>query len=115
MNNTELISKPLLVEPGVKYFLKETLKHCHDFKMKYYNILMNIGLGILFLLILFGVLVYKYKGKMTPHEKEMKNQEKQQYILSKIKNYQDAKLRSQQQLITNLPQWNNEIDYLHQL
>ena len=26
------ITKPALIEPGVKYFLKETLKRCHTFK-----------------------------------------------------------------------------------
>jgi hypothetical protein len=38
----------------------------------------------------------------------MKNKEKQQYILEKIKNFQQAKLRAHQQLITGLPHWENE-------
>jgi hypothetical protein len=109
----EFISKPTLVEPGVKYFLSETLKQCHQFKEKYYNILLNIALFIFFLFLFAGLLIYKYKGKLTPVEKERKNREKQQYILSKIKNYQDSKLRAQQQLITNLPHWYNEYDYIH--
>ena len=29
------MEKPTLVEPGVKYFLKETLKQCKEFKNKY--------------------------------------------------------------------------------
>ena len=28
-------AKPILTEPGVKYFLNETLKQCHSFKEKY--------------------------------------------------------------------------------
>lgn len=103
-------TKPTLVEPGVKYFLKETLKQCRDFKNKYNNLLFNIGLGVTFFLILGVILIYKYKGKLTPTEKEQKNKEKQQYILSKIKNFQDAKRIAQQELITGLPQWEN--DYL---
>jgi len=99
----EPIPKPYLVEPGVKYFLRETLKQCKDFKDKYNNTLFNIGLLVAFLLLLFGVLVYKYKGKMTPSEKSQKNLEKQQYILTKIKNYQDAKRMAHQELITGLP------------
>jgi hypothetical protein len=97
--------KPTLIEPGVKYFLNETLKQCHVFKNNYHNYLLNIGLFIAFLVILGLVLLYKYKGKLTPAEKIMKENEKQQYILSKIKNYQDAKLRAQQELITGLPHW----------
>ena len=45
-------SKPILIEPGVKYFLNETLKQCHDFKTTYNNHLFNIGLLCAFLIVL---------------------------------------------------------------
>ena len=67
---------------------------------------MNIVLMSGFFILLGLILLYKYKGKLTPAEKINKNNEKKQYILSKIKNYQDAKLRAQQDLITGLPHWN---------
>jgi hypothetical protein len=98
--------KPTLIEPGVKYFLNETLKQCHIFKNKHNNHIMNIVLLSGFFILLGLILLYKYKGKLTPAEKINKNNEKKQYILSKIKNYQDAKLRAQQDLITGLPHWN---------
>lgn len=44
--NFEEYSKPVLIEPGVKYFLSETLKQCNQFKNKYNNILFNISLFI---------------------------------------------------------------------
>lgn len=91
--NFENTSKPVLTEPGVKYFLNETLKRCREFKNTYNNLLLNIGLFLGFLVFLGSLLLIKYKGKLTPSEKEMKNKEKQQYILTKIKNYQDAKQR----------------------
>ena len=111
--NFQDFTKPILIEPGVKYFLNETLKQCKDFKEKYYNTIFNMSLGVLLLFFIVLILIYKYKGKLTPSEKEAKNREKQQYILSKIKNYQDTKLIAQQNLITGLPNWNNEYDYLH--
>jgi len=111
--NFQEFTKPILIEPGVKYFLNETLKQCKDFKEKYYNTIFNMSLGVLLLFFIVLILIYKYKGKLTPSEKEAKNREKQQYILSKIKNYQDTKLIAQQNLITGLPNWNNEYDYLH--
>ena len=40
--NFQDFTKPILIEPGVKYFLSETLKQCKDFKDKYYNTLFNI-------------------------------------------------------------------------
>ena len=97
--------KPVLIEPGVKYFLNETLKQCHEFKTKYNNYLLNIILLCAFLLLVGLVLLYKYKGKLTPAEKIVKENQKKQYILSKVKNYQDSKIRAQQELITGLPHW----------
>ena len=40
----------------------------------------------------------------------VKMNEKKQYVLSKIRNFQDARKRSQQQLITSLPHWENEFE-----
>jgi hypothetical protein len=73
----------------------------------------NIGLFIAFLLVLAFILLYKYKGKMTPVEIAEKNKEKQQYILSKIKNFQQAKRIAHQELITGLPNWESEYDIIH--
>jgi len=101
---------PLLIEPGVKYFLNETLKQCRLFKNEHYNFLYNIALLVSLLILLGTILLIKYKGKMTPSEMHVKNAEKQQYILSKIKNYQQARENIHQNLITGLPHWQNEYD-----
>lgn len=106
--NFDDFEKPRLIEPGVKYFLNETLKQTHIFRMKYQNTLFNIFLFVLFVVILGSILVYKYKGKLTPDEKKSKDIEKQQYILTKIKNLQIAKRRAHQELITGLPNWEND-------
>jgi septal ring-binding cell division protein DamX len=103
----------MLTEPGVKYFLNETLKQCHKFKEKHQNMIFNIGLLIGFFIILGILLLYKYKGKLTPEEIEQKEHEKKTYILSKIRNYQDAKVKAQQELITGLPHWENEFDIIN--
>jgi len=106
--NFDNFTKPTLVEPGIKYFLNEKLKQCKEFKSKYNNYIFNVILFLFFFTILGTILLYKYKGKLTPLEKENKNKMKQQYILSKIKNFQDAKRLAQQELITGLPSWDNE-------
>jgi hypothetical protein len=103
--NFEQYTKPSLIEPGVKYFLNQTLKQCHIIKNTYHNVIFNLGLFIAFLLVLMFILVYKYKGRLTPSEKFQKNKEKQQYILSKIKVLQDSKRKAHQELITGLPDW----------
>jgi len=110
----EPVAKPSLIEPGVKYFFRETLKQCHEFKNKYNNFLLNLGLFFSFFVILVVILFIKYKGRQTPAEKEAKTQEKQQYILSKIQNFQEAKKKAHQELITGLPRWENEFDNIRQ-
>ncbi len=111
--NFDTPSKPLLIEPGVKYFLNQSLKQAHIIKEQYHNLIYNIGMFILFLMLLGGILIYKYKGKLTPIEIAQRNLEKQQYILERIKNFQIAKRKAHQELITGLPEWDNEYDILH--
>ena len=106
-------AKPRLTEPGVRYFLNETLKQCHNFKEKHHNTLFNVGMFVGFLVVLGILLIYKYKGKLTPSEIKEKEDEKKRYILSKIRNYQQAKIRAQQELITGLPHWENELEELN--
>lgn len=114
LSNQEWVSpKPILIEPGVKYFLHQTLKQCHITRDKFYNFSFNIGLFIAFLLILGCILFIKYKGKLSPIEINKKNKEKQQYILSKIQNFQQAKRKAHQELITGLPAWDSEYDIIH--
>ena len=107
------IKPPILVENGVKYFLNETLKQCHIFKEKYHNWIFNIGLLLFFLTILGCILIYKYKGKISPMEKQRKDREKQQYILSKVQKFQLAKKQAHQELITGLPNWENDYEILN--
>jgi hypothetical protein len=103
-------AKPRLTEPGVKYFLNETLKQCHTFKEKHHNTLFNVSMFIGFLVILGILLLYKYKGKLSEAERKENEEEKKRYILSKIRNYQQTKLRAQQELITGLPHWETELE-----
>jgi hypothetical protein len=105
--------KPTLTEPGVKYFLNHALKQSHIIRENFHNMIFNVGMFIFFLSILGFILIYKYKGKLTPVEIAQKNKEKQQYILERIKTFQISKQRAQQELITGLPQWENEYNVIH--
>ncbi len=114
MNFNIEITKPLLTEPGVKYFLSNTLKQCHEFKSKYNNLILNIAILVGFLIVLGSLLLYKYKGKITDDEKQQQDNIKKQYILSKIKNFQISKQKARQELITGLPHWETEFDVIHE-
>ncbi len=50
-----------------------------------------------------GKLKEKLLNNLTPEEMDEKETIKKHYILSKIKNYQDAKLKMSESLITGLP------------
>lgn len=95
-----LTSTPSLVEPGIKYFLNQTLKNCNSLKDRYYNFIFNISILVIFLIAL-GILLYcRYKGKPNPREIRRKETEKQKYIMSMIRNYHATKDTGQ---ITGLP------------
>ena len=67
------MDKPSLVEPGTKYFLKETLKKVHVEKTEYDNNLFNVFLFLMFVFVGFFVLNYKYKSKPNEEEKKRKD------------------------------------------
>ena len=50
-----------LIEPGTRYFLSETLKKCNIQKKNKNFILLNIGLFLLFIVIIILYLAFKYK------------------------------------------------------
>jgi len=97
------MDKPKLTELGIKSFLNHSLKKCNEFKTFYFNSILNLSLLLLFIIIVSVILLMKYKGKLSDEEKEIKNKENRNYILSKIKNYQIAKLKENQSLISGLP------------
>jgi len=104
--------RPFLTEPGVKSFISGILKGCHQVKTHHYNTVFNITMFSLFVMLLGGILYYKYKGKLTPEEKERKKQQEKQYILTKLNNV-SATIKMDRQggnithanLITDLPSW----------
>tara|TARA_B110000858_G_C17809067_1_gene479862 strand:- start:6258 stop:6560 length:303 start_codon:yes stop_codon:yes gene_type:complete len=97
------MSQSHLVEPGVKYFLRESLKQCSEIKKQYYNLYFNIG-AFLFIVTLVGSILWiKYKGKMTPIEKDIKMRRDKMYILEKLKAIPNPRL--ERNMITDLPKW----------
>lgn len=92
-----------LVEPGVKYFLQESLKQCNEIKKKYYNLYFNIGAFIFIIGFITIVLWIKYKGKLTPIERKLREERDKKYILEKLKGIPNP--TRENSMITNLPKW----------
>jgi hypothetical protein len=104
MNNPIVLS-PKLIEPGVKYFLSSTLKECRKFKDHYSTILFNVSMIGLFILVIGGFLMYKYKGKLTPAEVALKNRKKQEYIFTKLQQMAYIRKNQNDTMLTDLPTW----------
>ena len=103
------MDRPYLTEPGVKYFINETLKQCHMTKDKYYNIAFNLFSFLIFIIVIGLVLYYKYKGSIDYNEKIKREDEKKKYILGQIQKMQKMEKNNSMDLITNLPRWQNEM------
>jgi len=104
---------PTLTEPGVKYFLRETLKQCNDKRHNYYNIIYNCGF-FLFLLILVGVcLSYRKRHKLTPEEKKEKKERDHAHIMVKIKTLREERKKINNEIITNLPKFESNFEVMH--
>ena len=104
---------PTLTEPGVKYFIGETLKNIHKEKKNYNYIVFNIGLVLLFFVILGILLVYKYKTRPSEKERKEKNKLKKDYFITKVRSLQAKKAKQLNENITNLPKFESPFEKLH--
>lgn len=73
------------------------------------QLLFNTILFLGFIAIFGGFLLYMYKGKMTPMEKQQRRQRDRQYIMKKINTLQIEKEKkiNRNNMITQLPQWDS--------
>lgn len=95
-----------LTEPYIKYYIKNTLKQCREYKDININIFFNISMAVLFIIIISVFLYTKYKGRLTLSEIEERNKNKHSYIISKLKMFQHHKHNEKIEngtMITNLP------------
>ena len=103
MEYYKLTTIPRLIEPKTRFYLKNSLKSTREFKDFYINIAFNIILLLIFLLVLSLILYYRYKGKPTPDELQIRQNDKKKYIFTKIQQFNLEKQKESQGLITNLP------------
>jgi hypothetical protein len=97
---------PRLIENSAKNYLFQTLQKCHTNRVSIYYYALNFGVLFLFVGIVGLILYYCSKKKLSDYEKQQKMLKDQQYVLSKIRYYQeDKKQRQQSQVsgITDLP------------
>ena len=106
------VFKPNLIEPSTKYYIKHALKESRILRDYYINIIVNVLLFIFFLLVIGGLLLYKYKGKLTPEQLKEKENKKKMFLMRKMQQFSIEKQKMSQNLITNLPLNHPEINLM---
>lgn len=106
---------PRLIDNYTKYYLYDTLYSCHQTRIKYHTILFNAIVFVLFVSVFGGVLYYCYKKKPTLEKSKQQMERDQQFILSKIRFYQEQnqKIRESASPITGLPSIEQYHDQYH--
>ena len=107
------MNRPILTEPGVSYFLKETLKKCKIKKDVEMNNLINLGLFITFVTITTSLLYYKFKTRPTEEDREKLKRLKRDYFVNRVRQLESKKAKELQQSITNLPKFESPFELLH--
>lgn len=93
---------PRLVESNVRAYLYGALHKSHEYKSAIYSWTFNISIFLALVIIIGIVLYFCRKRELPPWEKEAKMLREQNYVLSKIREYQMDQKR-QSSLITDLP------------
>ena len=100
-------SGPKLTEPGVRSFVGKSLRDFHKYRDGLTSMIFNIVMFVGFIVVVAGVLYWRYKRRITPEEQALKNREKKEYILTKLQTLSAMKKRVRPGMITNLPTWND--------
>jgi hypothetical protein len=77
-----------LTEPGIKSYFKDSFQQCKEYKLVYYTRVLNFVLFLVFIVILFTLLYFKKKDKISPELRSKKNEEDRMYIVNRIRSLQ---------------------------
>ena len=84
---------PKLIDTSAIYYLDGALKKSHEIRIKYHRILWNFGLVFVFFFIVGAVLYYRYTNRPTQKEANYQLIKDQEYVLSKIRFFQEQNQR----------------------
>lgn len=93
---------PKLVEHGALLHLTEGLINCHAKKIQFNSVILNIVVFILFTSVFSFWLYINRKNKLSPYDKRLKDIKEQEYVLTKIRHYQNE-TKENNSPITSLP------------
>ena len=108
---------PKLIDSYAMYHLNNTLSKCHNTRAQLYSWSLNIGILILIISIVGTYIYYCYKTKPSEYEIQQKLLRDQEYILSKIRYYQNENNNNNVSNINKLPNYSidNNFDIIKRL
>jgi len=80
---------PKLIEYGTMQYMQSVLSQCHKNRVSLYLYALNTGVFVFFGALVFVILYYSYKTRLTPEQAYQKRIREQEYVLSKIKVYKE--------------------------
>jgi hypothetical protein len=103
-------SGPNLIDTEAKIFLDATLQKCHETRVKFHSIALNIIVFSVFGIVVGGFLYYRYRTKPSIEETNYKLAKDQEYVLSKIRYFKEENERIHKNTspITGLPTFSEE-------
>lgn len=87
---------PNLVDASAKMYLTNALHKSHNIRVKYHSIIWNGGILFICLFFLLAFLYYRYTHKETNVDRQYKLISDQEYVLSKIRYFQEQHRRIQE-------------------
>lgn len=91
-----------LIEPSVKKYLFNTLHNCHNNRVNVYFYALNIGIFIIFALIVGSVLYYCYTQKPNEYDRQQKLIKDQEYVMSKIRFYKGQERENEETQMSSI-------------
>jgi len=67
----------------------------------------------MFIFIVYGILSFRKKNKLTDDEMKKKEELKKNYLLNKVKELQQEKKKDYDTMITELPKFESDFELLH--
>jgi hypothetical protein len=96
MASTEMYDEalpPKLIDTSAIQYLDSALKKSHEIRIRYHRIIWNAGIVFVFVFIVCAVMYYRYINRPTPEEANYKLIKDQEYVLSKIRFFQEQNKR----------------------
>ena len=91
-------ANPKLIEHSVKNYMHVVLSKCYDHRVQFYSMTLNIVVLVAFLGITGITLWYCHSRKLSPEARHRKIMKDQEYVLTKIRQFQIHKDQQKDQL-----------------